>query len=84
MFFTPPKHLQAKDTKEQFYSTAALSALFTNPLLYCTNGLVNNADKATVLYKWLENYLNIINTYSQALEMLGNYKGNIFYPSETS
>ena len=33
---------------------------------------------------WLENHLNIINTYSQALETLDNYKGNIFYPSETS
>ena len=27
---------------------------------------------------WLENHLNIINTYSQALETLDNYKGNIF------
>ena len=27
---------------------------------------------------WLENHLNIINTYSQALEALDNYKGNIF------
>ena len=33
---------------------------------------------------WLENHLNIINTYSQALETLDNYKGNIFYLSETS
>ena len=41
-------------------------------------GLVNNADKAAVLYNWLENHLNIINTYSQALETLDNYKGNIF------
>ena len=31
---------------------------------------------------WLENHLNIINTYSQALETLDNYKGNIFYPSK--
>ena len=29
---------------------------------------------------WLENHLNIINTYSQALEALDNYKGNIFPP----
>ena len=29
---------------------------------------------------WLENHLNIINTYSQALETLDNYKGNIFLP----
>ena len=39
---------------------------------------MNNADKAAVLYDWLENHLNIINTYSQALETLDNYKGNIF------
>ena len=45
---------------------------------------MNNADKAAVLYNWLENHLNIINTYSQALETIGNYKGNIFYPSEAS
>ena len=32
---------------------------------------------------WLENHLNIINTYSQALEALDNYKGNahIFFSS---
>ena len=45
---------------------------------------MNNADKTAELYNGLENHLNIIKTYSQALETLNNYKGNVFYPSETS